>query len=81
MVKNCYECSHYSTCFLRIGIDNLLDAGHHKEVCGGKAVLKSSVPRPFFELLARICNRKSQNEVESSYESNTQTKEETQSCH
>ncbi len=62
MINSCYNCSHYYTCFLRIGIDNLLDEGHHKQICGGKSVLKSSVPLPFFELLAKICKRKSYSE-------------------
>ena len=64
MVNDCYQCSHYYTCFLRIGIDNLLDEGHHKEVCGGKSVLKNSIPLPFFELLAKICKRKFHKEDE-----------------
>jgi len=64
MVENCYQCSHYQTCFLRVGIDNLLDEGHHKVVCGGKSVLENSMPLPFLELLARICNRKSHKEDE-----------------
>jgi len=61
-VDNCYHCSHYHTCFLRIGIENLLTKGHHKEISGGKSVLKNSIPSPFFKLLAKICKRKSDNE-------------------
>ena len=64
MVNNCYQCAHYETCFLRIGVDNLLDEGHHKEVCGGKSVLKNSIARPFLALLAEICKRKSRQEDE-----------------
>ena len=64
MVNNCYQCSHYYTCFLRIDIDNLLYEGHHKEICGGKSVLKNSIGLPFFELLAKICKRKSPKEDE-----------------
>ena len=62
MVNNCYQCSHYYTCFLRIGIDILLDEGHHGQVCGGQSVLRKSIALPFFELLAEICDRKSYQE-------------------
>lgn len=62
MVNNCYQCARYETCFLRIGIDNLLDVGHHKEVSEGESVLRNSIPLPFFELLAKICKRKSHDE-------------------
>lgn len=57
-IDNCYRCSHYETCFLRIGIDNLLDEGHHKQICGGKSVLKNSISLPFFRLFVEICKRK-----------------------
>jgi len=54
-VENCYRCSHYQVCVLRISIVDLLDEGHHKQIKGGKSVLRNSIPLPFFELLARIC--------------------------
>ena len=62
MINNCFRCSHYHICFLRIGIDGLLNEGHHREISGGKSVLKNSIPLPFFELLAEICKRKSHND-------------------
>lgn len=64
MVDNCFQCSHCQVCFLRIGIDNLLDEGHHKQISGGKAVLKNSVSLRFFRLLAEICKKKSRKEQE-----------------
>jgi len=64
MIYNCFQCSHYHTCFLRIGIDSLLDEGYHKKICGGKSVLKNSISLPFFELLAKICNEKSNADME-----------------
>jgi len=57
-VDNCYQCANYQVCFLRKGIDDLLDDGHHKETVVGKSVLKNSIPLPFFELLASICQIK-----------------------
>ncbi len=64
MINNCYECSHYQVCFLRIGIDNLLDEGHHKEIIGGNAVLKNSISLPFFKLIVGICKKKLYREEE-----------------
>ena len=57
-IENCYQCANYQVCFLRKGIDDLLDNGHHKEIVGAKAVLKNSIPLRFFELLASICRIK-----------------------
>jgi hypothetical protein len=64
MISNCYRCSRYQVCFLRIGIEELLDEGHHKQISGGKSVLNNSTPLPFFELLAKICKSKSHKEKE-----------------
>jgi len=57
-IDNCYQCANYQVCFLRKGIDDLLDMGHHKEIVGGESVLRNSIPLPFFERLASICNIK-----------------------
>ena len=57
-IENCYQCLHYQACFLRKGIDDLLDEGHHKEIVEGKSVLSNSISLPFFEELAKSCNLK-----------------------
>uniref|UniRef100_A0A6M3KTF7 Uncharacterized protein n=1 Tax=viral metagenome TaxID=1070528 RepID=A0A6M3KTF7_9ZZZZ len=57
-VDNCYQCASYQVCFLRKGIDDLLDTGHHKEIVGGKSVLDNSIPLLFFRQLASICKIK-----------------------
>ena len=57
-VDNCYQCANYQVCFLRKGIEDLLDDGFHKEVIEGSPVLKDCVPLQFFELLAAKCKIK-----------------------
>ncbi len=61
-IEDCYQCSHYQVCFLRKGIDDLLDDAHHKEIVGGKPIVKNSIPLPFFRLLADMCKIKSYKE-------------------
>ena len=61
-VNNCYQCSHFPVCFLRKGIEDLLDAGFHKEIVGGNPVLKNAVPLKFFEVLASQCRLKDKGE-------------------
>ena len=55
-VENCYQCANYHVCLLRQSMEDVLDIGHHKLVTGSKSALKNSIPRPFFSLLAGICN-------------------------
>jgi len=57
-VENCYQCSHYQTCYLRVTLENLLDKWHHDLTVGGKTALRNSIPLPFLERLASICNMK-----------------------
>ena len=64
MVDNCYQCSHYQPCFLRIGVENLLDSAFHKEVSGGKPMIKNCTPLSFFRELAKICKQKVESDIE-----------------
>ena len=57
-IEDCYQCANYHTCYLRVKMEDLLDKGHHKLVTGSKAALMNSIPLPFFEKLADICNVK-----------------------
>jgi len=57
-VDNCYQCIHYQSCFLRKGLGELLDEGFHKEIVGGKPIIKNSIPLPFFRMMVAICNLK-----------------------